>query len=113
MSSLTTIKSTVLIETATPFVVSFVLVLNRVNVGRRSGDHNTCLACRCDCTSCSFMFPRHAIRACLRARGVQGALPPGRGSLGVWGVAELRKYKIQKVFVMPQHDNIVFYHAQV
>ena len=84
---------------ATSFVVSFVLALNRVNVVAVTtilvlhvgviGHHVSRQSC--------FMFPRRTITARLRARGVQGALPPGRGvwgglrppqgSRGVWGAA--------------------------
>ena len=83
----------------TSFVVSFVLALNRVNVVAVTtilvlhvgviGHH---VPCHYD-----FMFPRRSYHARLRARGVRGALPPGRGvwgglrppqgSRGVWGPA--------------------------
>ena len=66
-----------------------------------SSDYNTCLACRCDWTSCSSPLGLHVsspLRPCALARkGVRGALPLGRGvwggfrppqgSRGVWGAA--------------------------
>ena len=80
-------------------MLSFVLAFNRVNVVAVTtilvlhvgviGHH---VPCHYD-----FMFPRRSYHARLRARGVQGALPPGRGvwgglrppqgSRGVWGAA--------------------------
>ena len=64
----------------TSAVVSFVMALNRVNVVAVTtifvlhvgviGRH---VPCRYD-----FMFPRRSYHARLRARGVRGALPPGR-----------------------------------
>ena len=72
----------------TSFVVSFVLALNRVNVVAVTtilvvhvgviGHH---VPCHYD-----FMFPRRSYHARLRARGVRGALPRGRG---FWGPSAL------------------------
>ena len=101
----------------TSFVVSSVLALNRVNVVAVTtilvlhvgviGHH---VPCRYD-----FMFPRRSDHARLRARGVRGALPPGRGvwrglrppqaSRRVWGAAP-PNVRSKKVSVVPQHDHI-------
>ena len=85
-----------------------ILALNRVNVVAVTtilvlhvgviGHH---VPCHYD-----FMFPRRAYHARLRARGVRGALPPGRGvwgglrppqgSRGVWGAARPPMFVVAK-----------------